>query len=515
MSKTMAEAKTKKPDTCVMIFERNVINKDDYTTVYSYTPIGVVGGRITDKENLIFSTKTVKALEGVENQNYDEETGDYSFPILSDSICTDDKYVYGFPVKLTKLKTLTKTRKEMYDFIHDLKDYQIVQSLSRDGVYNKVFLIYGNNKLTIDDSDYYDFFEMFYGTCVDKIDEAMEKLREDGKISTPAPAVIKKPSNILYSDDIYGLLSDTIICQDDQLKGVATVIAKNSRITNPALKTSLLICGPTGCGKTEIFRTLRDKGNIPIVIEDAGEYSATSFQGKNVTEMCAHLIKAADGDVEKAQHGVIAVDETDKKATQGEQHDSYTTAVIDNLLPMIEGHQYNVPIDRNNEVKFDTSAVTFAFLGAFSGIEKYAQNGRQIGFQTMAEQEARVKAMYNDKSIQKYGLKPEFVGRCALLALNQLNEEDFIRIIKTSDKSQLILFRDLLKSMGIDFKYDEKTIEAIAKKAADLKLGARSIKKIIEDALSVVSYYVFARNSYRELIISPETIEDPNSYILR
>ena len=99
--------------------------------------------------------------------------------------------------------------------------------------------------------------------------------------------------------------------------------------------------------------------------------------------------------------------------------------------------------------------------------------------------------------------------------MNNLNKDDFIRIINTSDKSQLLLYRDLLKSIGINFIYDAKTVEAIAKKAEQIGLGARSIKKIVEEALAIANYEVFSNNRYSELLISEDTIEDNKQFILK
>ena len=233
--------------------------------------------------------------------------------------------------------------------------------------------------------------------------------------------------------------------------------------------------------------------------------------------MLAHLIDKADGDIERAQRGILVLDEVDKKAANGSSdHDIYTTAVIDSLLKMMEGHEYSVPVEKGVEVPFNTSQLTFAFLGAFSGIEKLAKNHKSIGFSTTQEREQTIKDLYNDETLKKFGLKPEFLGRCdVVVAMNQLSVDDFVRIINTSNKSQLLLYKYLLRDIGIDFIYDDKTIEAIAKKANELKLGARSIKKIVDNTLAIANFQLFSRNSYSKLIISPETIEDNHQYILR
>ena len=185
---------------------------------------------------------------------------------------------------------------------------------------------------------------------------------------------------------------------------------------------------------------------------------------------------------------------------------------------MMEGHEYTIEAPGHKSYKFDTSQLTFAFLGAFSGIEQYATGTGGMGFKTSAELELEkeITTLYNEDTIQKFGLLPEFIGRCdTMVALNNLDIDNLIKIIKTSNKSQLLLYKSLFDSMGIKLTYTDSTIEAIARKADDLKLGARSIKKIVEQALEVVNYHIFSSSNYSEIIISPETIEDNTQYILK
>ncbi len=234
--------------------------------------------------------------------------------------------------------------------------------------------------------------------------------------------------------------------------------------------------------------------------------------------MLAHLIDAADGDVEKAQRGILVIDEIDKKISHSGEHDTYTTAVINSLLKMMEGHVYNIPYSKSCEIEFDTSLLSFAFLGAFSGIENYSSKKTPMGFATQERiaEGHDIKNIYNDETLKKYGLIPEFIGRCdTIVTMNKLGIDDFVKIITTSNKSQLLLYKYLFNDIGIDFIYDDRTILAIAKKANELGLGARSIKKIVENALEIASYQLFARNNFSKLIISEETIEDNKQFILR
>lgn len=509
---------------CAYVFNRNVIYKDDYTTVYRYFPMETVNGSIVDLDGeRVLTTRSVKSLKGVKNNNKNPDTKQFEFSFIGDPANQSEQYVYGFPLYLIDnygQMTIANAKKEMNDLLEDIREFGFYQAVNKDDSFDKLFLVTGDYKVSIDPSLYDELFKLSYGITVDKIDEAIEatseyeeEVQEEEKPS--APSIIIKPEDYIYSDELYDEVTKTVICQDDQVRAISTAIAKNSRITNPELKSTILLCGPTGSGKTEIFKTIRDKTSIPVTIEDANEYSAVSLTGKNTIEMLAHLILKANGDIEKAQRGIIVVDEIDKKVNSSSESESYTTAVIDALLKMMEGHEYSVPINKYDEVLFDTSFLTFAFLGAFSGIEKYANVGSKIGFVTQKEKEQKIRDLYNDETLKKYGLKPEFVGRCDVVATKILDEEDLIRIITTSNKSQLLLQKFMLEQMGINFIYDDKTIEAIARKAKDLGFGARSIRKIVDDAFSVANFYLFSRNNYKEFIISPETLEDSHAYILR
>ena len=321
---------------------------------------------------------------------------------------------------------------------------------------------------------------------------------------------------IIYADELYKSVSETVICQDEQIKKIATSVAKNQRLQDTSLKSNMLICGPTGVGKTEIFRTISKKTDLPITIEDSTEYTAASYKGKDVTEMLLHLYENSGKDIEKAQRGIVVVDEIDKKVSKGE-HATFTSAVIQSLLKMMEGHKYQlISPDDKEMIIFDTSRLTFAFLGAFSGIEEFSRTKRGIGFNSPKEEKEDNKEIFNNETLKKFGLLPEFVGRNDnIVVMNSLDTEEYMRIIKESDKSQLLLYKKFFESIGINFKYDEKVIEEIAIEAKKLGIGARGIKRIVENALEVANYYALSQGLHKELIISPETIHDSKQYILK
>ena len=503
-----------------ILFERKILRKNDEDIIFTYLPLEVVKGKESNFDGskiLSVPCKHVKTLRPVERENVMESPDTMEFNFIDDVCSMSEQYVYGFSLMIGNQdnKQIQQLKQYMIDDLEEIKQHTIFHTFKgRDG-WSKLFITSNDLNININADNYYEIQDIMYGQF-DNFALDMKKLinEEKERISEPSFNLYLPNNKILYSNQIFDRVSRTVISQDESVKKVAIAVAKNSVLVKPSLKSNLLVCGPTGVGKTEIFRSIHEQFDVPVAFEDSNEYTAASFKGKDVTEMLMHLYRNANGDIEKAQRGILIIDEIDKKA--GKEHETFTSAVINSLLKMMEGHVYNVPVG-NEEIEFDTSLLTFAFLGAFSGIEKYSNTRKTMGFITDEEKEKQDSAnnLFTEETLKKYGLLPEFLGRCEIIKLNDLTEEDLIKIMKTSDKSQLLLYRDLYMSMGIKFIYDERTIEAIARKAIELKRGARSIKKIVEEALSIINYEVFSNRHFEELIISDETIEDNKKFILR
>ncbi len=476
----------------VFIYKRKKIKANDEVESYTYEPSEILHGKEIDYNG---------------NKIFMDDSGKFNYPFIDDIYNFDDEYVYAFPAYLDNLSEgqkdkLAKTlKREAEDFdkhllfqLYTPGEAAVETFASSDGL---------ETQISINPENYEGFEEMInseYTKEVKRLKQEITVTEEEIKRRKEPPTIIVP--KIIYADELYKSVSRTVICQDEQIKKIATSIAKNQRLQDTSLKSNMLICGPTGVGKTEIFRTISKKTNIPITIEDSTEYTAASYKGKDVSEMLFHLYENAGKDKEKAQRGIIVVDEIDKKISKGD-HATFTSAVIQSLLKMMEGHVY-------------TSKLTFAFLGAFSGIEEFSRTKRGIGFNTSKEEAQDNKEIFNNETLKKFGLLPEFVGRNDnIVVMNSLDTEEYMRIIKESDKSQLLLYKKFFESIGINFKYDDKTIEEIAIEAKKLGIGARGIKRIVENALEVANYYALSEGQHRELIISPETIHDSKQYILK
>ena len=483
--------KNDKTNAISFIYKRSKVKKEENVDYYTYEFVDVVKGTLhsEDSSSVIFT---------------DENNNDYNS--INDFNSMDDEYIYAFPTNTDflseeeKIKKLKDRKKEVQKF----NNYLMFQIHYKNKI--ESFFVNPNNP------------NEFFSVDLFDIDEINEIVADKTDIKTSVSIITPKDNDesCLYADDIYNEVSKTVICQDEQIKDIASSICKNQRIHDPKLKDTLLICGPTGVGKTEIFRCISNISDIPITIEDSTEYTANGYKGKDVTDMLYNLYINSGMDVERAEKGIILIDEIDKKISKRDDIEVYTKAVLDSLLKMSEGHLYHV---ENKEGRFDidTSFITFAFLGAFSGIEDYNKNKKNIGFMTnsdILEQNDPLNT-YTEQTLLKYGIKPEFLGRSKLIVMNNLGVEELKKIIETSDKSHLLLYKLLLQELGIDFKYDDKTIETIAIKAHELGVGARSIKKIMEKAFKIINYEIFSRNNYHELTISSDTFEDNTQFTLK
>ena len=514
------------------LFERKVLTKKDSGVIYIYLPLDVVRGKEYNFNgvktlSVPIANKLVRTLGGIDIENdtnnhfnINEDTLEFGF--IDDIDCINEQYVYGFSIIIDDQtpEQINQLQKWMKEEVQEIKKHALFHTYIDNDGWCKFFITVNGLNVNLDPTNYYELQDILYG-MLDDLNVDIQELVEENKERISVPSIIMADNpNRLYSNVVYDKVSKTVICQDEQIRTVASVLAKNSALRNSSLKSNMLIVGPTGVGKSEMFRSIHENFGIPVAFEDSNEYTAASFKGKDVTEMLLHLYENAEHDIERAQRGILIIDEIDKKA--GNEHETFTSAVINSLLKMMEGHVYSISTNPHGmggkEIEFDTSHLTFAFLGAFSGIEQLSEKRRTLGFMTDEQKEEQNKKenIYTEETLKKYGLLPEFLGRCdTIVTMNELGLEDLIKIMNTSNKSQLILYKKLYDDMGITFMYDDKTIEAIAKKAIELKRGARSIKKIVERALAEVNYEIFSDNHYTKLIISPETLEDNKQYILK
>lgn len=498
---------------------------DEETKDYVLSPIKIIEGRIEDVNGVqIFHSKDNKLeLKKIDNVDAIDDEFVFAFPMDVDGYNKNDKIETIKYIETEELFNVyllqgynKNINKKLKTYAHNINSEKVLVLINPDNYdESQSVLIYDTTELAKQLKEKQILLLKYEDTVM--LEEQKKEIEEEkAKYEGMPHKAVKYGNDNVYADELYDEIRKSVISQDEQIKAISTIFAKNQKINNPYMKSNFILCGPTGVGKSEIFRQLSKIANVPMITEDATEFTAAGFVGRSVTDILLNLYNAAERNIVKAENGIVLIDEIDKKAGGAGELEVTKGAVIQALLKMIEGHTYALEYNKKT-IYFDTSRVTFAFCGAFSGIEKYAQKKNNIGFASNDTKDVNINDIYNTETLKKYGLLPEFIGRNRIIAMKDLKQSDFVKILNDSYLSYLRLYREMLKELNIEFKYEQSVVEAIAKKAIELKIGARSLKSIVEKAVEEADFYINSRNGsqYKELIITPETIEDNKKFILR
>jgi len=341
-------------------------------------------------------------------------------------------------------------------------------------------------------------------------------------------------NNLMTPKELNSFLGDYIIGQERARKLVSVAvynhykrIFKTTHVEDDdteIAKSNVLLIGPTGSGKTLMAQTIARVLNVPIAIADATSLTEAGYVGEDVENILTKLIQAADGDVERAQKGIIFLDEVDKVARMSENRsitrDVSGEGVQQALLKIIEGSSVNIPPKGGRKhpnqefTSIDTTNILFICGGAFDGLEeilkrKQGENVLGFGHEKKTKDEKKPTFdMVEPDDLVHFGLIPELVGRLPIIAsLNEINEEDMVRILTEPKNSLIKQYKKLFSIDEVELNFEKEALLAIAKKSIKRKTGARGLRAILEENMINIMYELPEYAGY-EVLITKDVIDE-------
>ena len=354
-----------------------------------------------------------------------------------------------------------------------------------------------------------------------------KEAQEQNKVPMPKPQDIKK------------VLDEYVIGQERAKRALSVAIynhykrifLKDTDDSVEITKSNVLLVGPTGVGKTMLAQTLAKTMNVPFAIADATTLTEAGYVGEDVENILLRLIQAADWDIERAETGIIYVDEIDKIGRKSENtsitRDVSGEGVQQALLKIVEGTVANVPPTGGRKhpnqefLQIDTSKILFICGGAFDGIQKSIESrvaksalgfGAPIQDKTLLEQDALL-SQITPQDLVKFGLIPELVGRLPIIStLTALDKDSLVRILTEPKNSLVKQYKKLFDLEGVKLDFDDDALDYIAEKAIERKTGARGLRAIMEEVLDGLMFDSPSDPTITRIVITREGIEDKKSF---
>lgn len=522
---------------------RITLDLEKFMDIYNSTSYEEMKAKLEEIKNALDSLSVPKSEFEIQKSQFLEElTGNHIIDLFNSA--------YETLLSIDDIELMKKSIKEIQDVYTEL-----TLKLDEKAMYG--FDVTDANDLLYSLVDEYD--ELLKNNSLDIIKNGIEKIKkkefenikkvadtcdkitldEDKNVSKDEQedlekkfeelfGAIEEKEKILNVKEMKEFFDKKIIGQEDAKKDVISSIVMNSLSDNPLDKNSCLLVGPTGSGKTLIAETVSEYLDMPMEVIDTTQLTAPGYVGANIEDFLVRLLVKAKGDIKKATTGIVVFDEIDKKGSE-KNEDVSGKGVLNTLLPFLQGTTYNVKYN-NKTICFDTSKLTIFATGAFTDVAlAKSKNGNvgdykntNIGFNSELnsknelEEDIKYEKLEIDDFV-KYGNMPiELMGRFTTIAqLSGHTKESLKSILVDSNISALLAEKNKLSKLGIDVKWTEGYLDAVAEAALKLKTGGRSLKKIVEQSIKEARWEVMKElENYKGILLTEKAVEDNCECIL-